>query len=95
MPWIKKDENQFIFTKRISENLRPTPAGRRADAGRQNFERIPAAIRGRKKRFAKRIRKLMTGFSMLNEVEDGDGRGADGESDDDGGGGGDGGVEII
>ena len=30
---------------------------------------------------------------MLNEVEDGDGRGADGESGDDGGGGGGGGVE--
>ena len=50
--------------------------------------------RGRKKPFAKRIQKLVTGCSMLNEVENGDGRGADDESDDDGDGGG-GGVEII
>ena len=38
---------------------------------------------------------LMTGLSMLNEVEDGEGRDADGESGDDGGDGGDDGVEII
>ena len=50
---------------------------------------------GRKKPFANRIWELMTGFLMLNEVEDGDGRGADDESGDDGGGGGGDGVEII
>ena len=38
---------------------------------------------------------LMTGLSMLNEIKDGDGLDADGESGDDGGGGGGGGVEII
>ena len=58
--WVGK--NEFIFTKRISENLRPNPRGNPggtpAEAGRQNFERIPAAIRGRKKPFAKRIREF-------------------------------------
>ena len=55
--WVK---NEFILTKRISENLRRNPARRPPEAGRQNFERIPAAIRGRKKPFANRIREFDT-----------------------------------
>ena len=39
-------------------DARPMPGGRRAEAGRQNFEAIPAAIRGRKKPFANRIREF-------------------------------------
>ena len=35
-----------------------TSAGTRPEAGRQNFERIPTAIRGRKKPFANRIREF-------------------------------------
>ena len=52
------EQTEFILTKRISENLRPTSARSQAEAGRQNFERIPAAIRGRKKPFANRIREM-------------------------------------
>ena len=55
---LKRVKNEFIFTKRISENLRRTSAGRPPEAGRQNFERIPAAIKGRKKPFANRIREF-------------------------------------
>ena len=36
----------------------PTSGRRPPEAGRQNFERIPAAIRGRKKPFANRIREF-------------------------------------
>ena len=53
--WVK---NEFILTKRISKNLRPKLARSRPEAGRQNFERISAAIRGRKKPFANRIREF-------------------------------------
>ena len=53
--WVK---NEFILTKRISENLRPTSGPRPPEAGRQNFERSAAAIRGRKKPFANRIREF-------------------------------------
>ena len=36
----------------------PTSGRRPPEAGRQNFERIPAAIKGRKKPFANRIREF-------------------------------------
>ena len=34
---LKKIKNEFIFTKRISENLRPNPVRTPSEAGRQNF----------------------------------------------------------
>ena len=55
---LKRIKTEFILTKRISENLPPNPGRTRAEAGRQNFERSAAAIRGRKKPFANRIREL-------------------------------------
>ena len=63
---LKRVKTEFILTKRISENLPPNPGGTRAEAGRQNFDCIPAAIRGRKKPFANRIRELNSSASMHN-----------------------------
>ena len=55
---LKRIKTEFISIKRISENLRRNPDGPRPEAGRQNFEPIPAAIRRRKKPFANRIREF-------------------------------------
>ena len=59
--WVKKKYIDKISLEEPPAHVHRTSAGRPPEAGRQKFERNPAAIRGRKKPFANRIRELWFG----------------------------------